>query len=304
MNSNEELVQIVIPCFNGEAYLEGTLISIQRQTYTNLDCLLIDDGSIDNSSVIFSRFAQNDSRFRLLSNNENMGESFSVNRGWLERKGNLICILSCDDPQPTDWLSTMCTFRNSYPGYLVYYPNRAVINNEGLLIRKDKLCDWSCNLLQNDLICVVSVGAIIDTSNLPSEFEPRCINVTYPSDLIQYLKLSRFGTGIRNPRYFGVWREHKKAKSSDSKMQLAQEFASGMKSFLNSEPYFKHVISESILLSRIIGILKQDMSFVNACVIGFGIFVKNFNILYLNPIKISAILTRFMIRKVKRHSGY
>lgn len=299
MNRNGELVQIVIPCFNGEAYLEETLISIQNQTHANFDCLLVDDGSIDNSSVIFSTFAQNDSRFRLLRNNENKGESFSVNRGWLERKGNLICILSCDDPQPIDWLSTMCTFRNSNPGHLVYYPNRTVINDEGLLTRKDNLYDWSCNLLENDLICVVSVGAIIDTSHLPSAFEPRCINVAYPSDLIQYLKLSRFGTGIRNPNYFGVWREHKKAKSSDSRMQLAQEFASGMKSFLNSEPYFRHVISESIILSRIIGILRQEMSFVSSCKIGFGIFVKNFNALSLNPIKIFTIFTRFKIRKLK-----
>ena len=80
MGTSGELVQIVIPCFNGQKYLEETLVSIQNQTHKNFDCLMVNDGSIDDSLSIFLRFAQGDPRFRLLQNERNLGESHTVNR--------------------------------------------------------------------------------------------------------------------------------------------------------------------------------------------------------------------------------
>lgn len=299
MTSDGELVQILIPCFNGQEYLEETLISIQNQTHTNFDCLLVDDGSSDNSSSIFNRFAQDDLRFRLLKNEKNQGESYSVNRAWNNKKGNLICVLSFDDPQPHDWLENMIKFRSENPGFVVYYPNRLVIDENGVSIRREVLFDWSKSLLRDDLLCIVSVGAFIDSDFLPSSFEPRIQEVVFPSDLVQYLNLSEYGDGIRHPSYFCVWRDHVKSKSANERKVLAKEFAAGMNAFLrkNSEVEVK----KSAIFANIVRILQGEFSFLVSVGLGFKIYLAEFELRSLRARELLEIIVRYRHRRKIRN---
>ena len=234
MESTGDLIQIVIPCFNGEEFLEETLHSIQNQTYENFDCLLIDDGSTDRTADIFSVFEQHDSRFRSLTNSQNMGESFSVNRGWANKSGKLITIMSCDDPQPNDWLKEMVKFSkiNVNKKHIVYYPNRSILDASGRVVRREYLLDWDYRTLNEDFICIPSVGAIIDTEKLPFDFRPRIEKVDYPSDLIQFLEISKFGTGLRHPTFFCNWRMHSGNKSAVDKEEFAKKFEIGVRNYL------------------------------------------------------------------------
>jgi len=59
------LISIFIPVFNGEKYLEETLLTIKNQTYKNIEILLVDDSSIDGSLNILNNFARQDSRFKV-----------------------------------------------------------------------------------------------------------------------------------------------------------------------------------------------------------------------------------------------
>ena len=59
-----ELISIIVPIYNVENYLRMCLDSIQNQTYTNFECLLINDGSPDNSAEICREYVAKDSRFR------------------------------------------------------------------------------------------------------------------------------------------------------------------------------------------------------------------------------------------------
>ncbi len=276
MTSDGELVQILIPCFNGQEYLEETLLSIQKQTHTNFDCLMIDDGSSDDSSRIFNRVAEVDPRFRLLVNENNRGESYSVNIGWRSKKGKLVCVLSFDDPQPLDWLENMIKFRIENPGFIVYYPNRSVIDKNGETLRREVLIDWDKSLLKNDLLCIVSVGAIIDTTFVPIDFEPRIQEVVFPSDLIQYLRLSKFGDGIRHPSYFSNWREHKKSKSAEGKMILAKEFAKGMRVYLRKNTDGDAQINKSAIYANLVRMLQKDFSIFPAIALAFKIYLGEF----------------------------
>ena len=305
MISNGELVQVIIPCFNGQEYLEETLISIQNQTHINFDCLMVEDGSSDNSSEIFNRFAQDDWRFRLLKNDKNQGESYSVNRGWSERRENLICILNCDDPQPHDWLEQMIAFRKENPGYIVYYPNRLVIDGESKTLRHEVLFDWSESLLKEDLLCIVSVGAIIDSSFLPNDFEPRIPEVIFPSDLVQYLKVSNFGLGLRHPSYFCRWREHRNSKSAEGKRLLAKEFNKGMQIYLRSINEDQVVIKESAIFANVIRMLQGEYSFLVSLILGFRIYLSEFDIRSLRARELFKILVRFRRRRNTRGAnGY
>ena len=66
MKGRQGLVSIIIPVYNSEKYLEATLVSVQGQTYTNIEILLIDDGSTDLSPQICDAFAAKDPRFRVI----------------------------------------------------------------------------------------------------------------------------------------------------------------------------------------------------------------------------------------------
>ena len=295
MTSDGELVQILIPCFNGQEYLEETLISIQNQSYANFDCLLVDDGSSDNSSSIFNRFAQDDLRFRLLKNEKNQGESYTVNRAWNSKKGKLVCVLSFDDPQPHDWLENMINFRNENPGFIVYYPNRLVIDEKGISIRREVLFDWSKSLLRDDLLCIVSVGAVIDSDFLPSSFEPRIQEVVFPSDLVQYLKLSEYGDGIRHPSYFCVWRDHVKSKSANERKVLAKEFASGLNAFLSKNNEVD--VKKSAIFANIVRILQGEFSFLVSVSLGFKIYLAEFELRSLRVRELLEVIVRYRHRR-------
>lgn len=64
--SKEPLVSVIVPVYNAERFLNRCINSAVNQTYKNLEIILIDDGSTDNSYALCMRFAQNDKRIRVL----------------------------------------------------------------------------------------------------------------------------------------------------------------------------------------------------------------------------------------------
>lgn len=62
-----KLVSIIVPVFNGEQYLKDCLNSIEKQSYKELEVILVDDGSMDSSSIICQTFAQKDKRFKIFN---------------------------------------------------------------------------------------------------------------------------------------------------------------------------------------------------------------------------------------------
>lgn len=74
----EDLITIIVPIYNSEKYLERCIESIINQTYKNLEILLIDDGSTDNSYKICYNYSKNDSRINLI-HKENSGVSETRN---------------------------------------------------------------------------------------------------------------------------------------------------------------------------------------------------------------------------------
>ena len=84
------LVTVVVPIYNVEKYLERCLSSIVNQTYTDLEILLIDDGSTDGCPGICDRFAAQDSRVRVI-HKQNAGLGMARNTGIDHATGDYIC---------------------------------------------------------------------------------------------------------------------------------------------------------------------------------------------------------------------
>ena len=92
-----ELISIIVPIYNVEEYLKECLDSIQKQTYQNYDCIMINDGSTDSSREIAETYLE-DSRFRLI-NQDNQGLSAARNTGLrnLKEESSFVAFVDSDD---------------------------------------------------------------------------------------------------------------------------------------------------------------------------------------------------------------
>ena len=100
------MISVIIPIYNVEEYLEECLESIQHQTYTDIEVILVNDGSTDNSKEICERYCRQDNRFKLI-NQENQGLSEARNVGVRVSMGEYIFFVDSDDVIKTDILETL-----------------------------------------------------------------------------------------------------------------------------------------------------------------------------------------------------
>ena len=92
----KDLISIIIPVYKVEKYLEKCIESVLKQTYTNLQIILVDDGSTDNSGKICDEYAKKDSRIEVI-HKANGGLSDARNVGISKAKGRYIGFVDSDD---------------------------------------------------------------------------------------------------------------------------------------------------------------------------------------------------------------
>lgn len=100
------MISIIIPVYNVAHYLEQCLESVINQTYNDWECILIDDGSKDNSGEICDKWGKIDSRFRII-HQINQGVSAARNRGIKESRGEYIVFIDSDDWVSPNYLKDM-----------------------------------------------------------------------------------------------------------------------------------------------------------------------------------------------------
>lgn len=94
--NNDPLISLIIPCYNAEQTLKKCLDSVVRQTYQNLEVIIIDDGSTDGSSEIYKEFQHHDQRIKFIKQT-NSGVSKARNEGVKAASGSYICFVDSDD---------------------------------------------------------------------------------------------------------------------------------------------------------------------------------------------------------------
>ncbi len=162
MNSSTELVSVLLSTYNSEATIEKSLISLLNQTYKNLEILIADDGSTDNTKEICKKFQLNDERILLFSNKKNIGLTKSLNSLAQKASGSLIARQDADDVSLPERIEKQIQFMNKKkldavttrslvkqnnkkrPGISFYIPNKLLINRKnpfihGTLIIKENI---------------------------------------------------------------------------------------------------------------------------------------------------------------------
>lgn len=126
-----DLISVIIPIFNAEKYLRKCLDSVLNQTYTNLQIILINDGSKDDSLKICQEYAMSDHRVMVIDQ-ENSGVSAARNRGIAEASGDWFSFIDSDDYLELDAYSHAIEMISQYScdaicyEYFVTYPDREI----------------------------------------------------------------------------------------------------------------------------------------------------------------------------------
>ena len=90
------LISVILPVYRVEKYLDRCLQSITGQTYRNLEIILVDDGSPDNSGAICDAWAEKDDRIRVI-HKQNAGAGAARNTGLAVATGEIISMIDSDD---------------------------------------------------------------------------------------------------------------------------------------------------------------------------------------------------------------
>jgi len=104
-------VSVILPVYNGEAYLKEAIDSILAQTFTDFELLVINDGSSDGSERIITSYT--DQRVKHVKNERNSGLVFSLNRGVKEARGTFIARMDADDIALPERLEKQVAFLQS-----------------------------------------------------------------------------------------------------------------------------------------------------------------------------------------------
>lgn len=107
---NKKLVSVIVPMYNAEKYVVETLDNLINQTYSNIEIIVVNDCSTDNSYKVVEGYTKKDDRIKLFANETNLGVAESRNYAISQAKGELIAFCDADDVWELEKLEKQINF--------------------------------------------------------------------------------------------------------------------------------------------------------------------------------------------------
>jgi glycosyltransferase involved in cell wall biosynthesis len=214
MTSAAPRVSVLLPCYNGEQYLEEALQSLADQTFADFEIIFVNDGSRDCSLRIARDFAAKDGRMTVLDQ-ENGGIVRALNAGLALCRGAYIARMDADDVSFPDRFASQVAYLDRHPGCVVVggfavndqHEVNPVIRSSGRVHSRTNLRTFppTVAFALHPLI-MLRRDAILSVGGYRTGF-------THAEDYDLYIRLRKFGT-IDNPRkHVLFYRRHEKAVS-------------------------------------------------------------------------------------------
>lgn len=196
------LISVVVPCYNVEAYLDGTMNSLVNQSYENLEIILVDDGSVDGTAMLCDQWAELDPRIKVV-HQENGGLSHARNVGIERSKGEYISFVDSDDAVDLSMMKVLydlcikyqaqmsaCLWENIYEDSIII-PQKKVYEKSfttkeaiaSALRGKELSCGATGKLYQTSLFDQVRfpLGVTIEDAYIMMELYLQCEKVAFTS---------------------------------------------------------------------------------------------------------------------------
>lgn len=129
-------VSVIMPCYNHSKYIRKSIDGVLRQSYADIELIVVDDDSKDESVDIVETYKKEDNRIKTVYHDGNMGVSKSRNDAISISRGKYIAFCDADDIWEKDKLEIQCKCLEDNPEFDVVFSDSIVINEDGISIGK------------------------------------------------------------------------------------------------------------------------------------------------------------------------
>jgi len=202
-------VSIVTPSLNQGEYIEYTILSVLNQTYQNIEYIVVDGGSNDETLEVLSKYS---SKLKLILGQDN-GQTDAINIGMKASTGDLVGWVNSDDLLMRDAVANVVEAFGNNPNGSVYYGGVTLIDDRNRVIGFPKLGLLTFENLLYGKPSLIQVGT----------FYPKLLiekvgylddNLLLAMDVDLFLKLLKFADAILIPKILSSVRIHKSSKTS------------------------------------------------------------------------------------------
>ncbi len=230
-NETLPLVSVITPTYNRAPFLDETIQSVLAQDYSNIEFIILDDGSTDNTQEVLEKYKA----CIISETHTNMGETRTVNKGFSMAKGDIICVVNSDDPIYPGAIKTVVNFMLEHPKVLAVYPDWDEIDVNSRLLKRIKLSNYTTRKIFLEFNvgigpCTFFRRKIFDLIGM------RDPNLKYTGDLDFWFRIFKLGDDciIHIPKTLGTHRTHPGAASSLAKgADMAEELVTIVHKFFS-----------------------------------------------------------------------
>lgn len=161
-NRIQPLITIVTPSYNQGQFIEETILSVLNQTYQNIEYIIVDGGSTDNTMEVVNKYKD---KINVIIHEKDNGQSDAINKGFKLAKGDLVGWLNSDDILYNDCVENIVKLYDKNPSGAIYYGSKSnFINENGNLLKLNILEIPNRAYLLNQNYSVIQQGSFYKTS--------------------------------------------------------------------------------------------------------------------------------------------
>lgn len=212
MDKSYPKVTIVTPSYNQGQFIEETILSVLNQTYKNIEYIVVDGGSTDNTMEVVNRYRD---RIDIVIHEKDKGQADAINKGFKLAKGELVGWINSDDILYCGCVEKIVDLYRMHPEATVYYSSTIdIIDQNGKFIKK------YCNLIPNKKFLLKRKYSICQQGSFYSVQAVKKVNyineaLNYCMDLDLWLRLLEYGPICRiDNNSCAAFREWELAKTS------------------------------------------------------------------------------------------
>lgn len=231
MSKDLPLVSIIIPAYNLAHYLEAAIQSVLSQDYPNVELIVLDDGSTDDTRKVLERYT---GRF-YWETHRNMGQAETINKGWRMSKGSILAYLSPDDTMAPTAVSKSVEHLLANPDVVLTYCDYNLIDARSQVVRRVYAPDFDYHNMVTKLTCPPGPGAFLRREAFEATGGWNSLFKQVP-DYEYWLRLGLQGTFIRIPEVLASFRVHSKSQTfAVASEQESEEYVQVIRGYYKSQ---------------------------------------------------------------------
>ena len=207
-------VSVVIPTYNRCIYLVEAINSVLSQSYKNIEIIIVDDASTDQTQDVLKLFSKN-KNIKFFKNPKNLGQARSLNFGWKKSNGDFIMYLSSDDFLEVDAISELVRFIAS-SNFDIVYASYNIVDDLGDVVKVVNPLNFKKSILTENLVCLPGPATIMRASvfNKLRGWNPE---LTFYGDLNFWIQASDYFSFAKLDQVLSNYRIHKNSGLSSNK---------------------------------------------------------------------------------------